>query len=63
MSRWYAVPVVCGRDLVRRQAARRFGPDADAEAALASIAEPGDLDELARRVLTAADRPSLPARP
>jgi len=51
-----------GRDLVLRQATHRFGPDANAAAAIASIAEPDDLDALAQRVLTAADWPSLLAR-
>jgi hypothetical protein len=51
-----------GRDLVLRQATRRFGPDADAVAAITSIAEPDDLDAMARRVLTAADWASLLAR-
>lgn len=51
-----------GRDLVLRQAMRRFGPNANAAAAIASIAEPDDLDALAQRVLTAADWPSLLAR-
>jgi hypothetical protein len=51
-----------GRDLVVRQATRRFGPDAHASAAIASIVEPDELDALAQRVLTAADWPSLLAR-
>ncbi len=51
-----------GRDLVLRQATRRFGPNADAAAAIASIEEPGDLEALAQRVLSAADWPSLLAR-
>jgi len=51
-----------GSDLVLRQATRRFGPDANAAATIASIAEPDDLDALAQRVLTAADWPSLLAR-
>ncbi len=51
------------RDLVLRQATRRFGPDADAAVAIASIAEPDELDALAQRVLTAADWPSLLAKP
>ena len=51
-----------GRDLVLRQATRRFGPDANAAATIASIAEPDDLDALTAR-LTAADWPSLLARP
>ena len=42
-----------GRDLVLRQATRRFGPDADAAAAIASIAEPDEFDALTERVLTA----------
>ncbi len=48
-----------GRDMVLRQALRRFGPYAGADAAIASIAEPDNLDALAQRVLTAADWPSL----
>ncbi len=51
-----------GRDLILRQATRRFGPDADAAAAITAIAEPDDLDALAQRVLTAADWASLLAR-
>jgi hypothetical protein len=51
-----------GRDLVLRQATRRFGQDADGAAAIASITEPDDLDALAQRVLTAADWRSLLAR-
>jgi hypothetical protein len=51
-----------GRDLVLRQATRRFGPDAHSAAAIASIAEPDELDALAQRVLTAADWTSLLAR-
>jgi hypothetical protein len=51
-----------GRDLVLRQATRRFGPDANATATIASIAEPDDLDALAQRVLAAADWPLLLAR-
>jgi hypothetical protein len=52
-----------GRDLVLRQAARRFGPDAEADAAITTIAEPAELDAMAERVLTADDWASLPARP
>jgi hypothetical protein len=51
-----------GRDLILRQATRRFGPDADAAAAIASITEPDELDALAQRVLAAADWASLLAR-
>lgn len=47
------------RDLVLRQAARRFGPDPSAADAVAAIAEPGDLEALALRVLTATDWASL----
>jgi hypothetical protein len=51
-----------GRDLVLRQATRRFGLDPDAAAAITSIVEPTDLDELAQRVLTADDWTSLLAK-
>jgi hypothetical protein len=51
-----------GRDLVLRQATRRFGPHAHGAAAIASIAESDELDALAQRVLTAADWRSLLAR-
>ena len=52
-----------GRDLVLRQATRRFGPSASAAGLIASIVETDDLDTLAQRVLTATDWPSLLARP
>jgi hypothetical protein len=52
-----------GRDLVLRQATRRFGPDAAAAAAIASLAEPDEFEALAERVLTAADWTSLLAGP
>jgi hypothetical protein len=52
-----------GRDLVLRQATLRFGPNADAEAAIRSIDEPADLDAMAQRALTAAGWPSLLAGP
>jgi hypothetical protein len=50
------------RDLILRQATRRFGPHADADAVVASIAEADDLEALAERVLTAPDWPSLLAK-
>jgi hypothetical protein len=48
-----------GRDLVLRQANRRFGPYPNSAATIASIAEPGELETLAQRVLTVADWLSL----
>jgi hypothetical protein len=51
-----------GRDLIQRQATRRFGPDPDAAAAITAVAEPDELDAIAERVLTAADWASLLAR-
>jgi hypothetical protein len=51
-----------GQDLVLRQGTRRFGPDADAAARLASLTRLSDLEALAERVLTAADWRSLLAR-
>jgi hypothetical protein len=48
-----------GRNLVLRQATRRFGQHASDAAAIASIAEPQELDALAQRVLSAADWTSL----
>jgi hypothetical protein len=49
-------------DLVLRQATRRFGPDADAVAAIEAIVEPDELESMAERVLTAADWASLLTR-
>ncbi len=51
-----------GRDLVLRQATRRFGPDAEAAAVIASISDPDDFDRLTELVLTAPDWASLVAR-
>jgi hypothetical protein len=48
-----------GRDLVVRQGTRRFGPNAAAGDAIASVVEPSDLDALADRVLCVANWSSL----
>ena len=56
-------PLAAARALVLRQATRRFGPRPDAADRLAAIATLDDLDELALRVLTAADWSSLLAKP
>ncbi|MHB1561167.1 MAG: hypothetical protein ACYC61_27270 [Isosphaeraceae bacterium] len=54
--------LIAARDLVRRQVALRFGQDADADAAIASIDEPSEFEALADRALTAHDWASLMAR-
>jgi hypothetical protein len=51
-----------GRDLVLRQATRRFGPNAEAAEAIASISDPDDFDRLTELVLTAPDWATLVAR-
>jgi hypothetical protein len=48
-----------GRDLILRQAIRRFGADPDAAAVITAVTEPDELDAMAERVLTAADWASL----
>ena len=56
-------PLTAARTLVLRQATRRFGELPGAADTLAAIAAREELEALAQRVLTAADWPSLLAKP
>jgi hypothetical protein len=55
-------PLAAARDLVLRQASRRFGERSDAAGTLAGMATLEELEALVPRVLTAADWPSLLAK-